>query len=308
MKKIIYLFFAFILLSLVAVYYFIPGMLIVSTFANINCPADAAFRTLSGTEQLNRSAIFANGSGSLTQDDYTITKKLINNFEIEIKHNNTGFASEMNLVSLPNDSSAIKWHYKTATSLNPFKRIRAYREAVSIKKNMQVVLRRVQTYLSKSENVYGIVLKESSTTDTALIAIKTEEPYYPKTSSVYRLIKKLNQFCNSREACSVTGNPMLNITQLSPSAYRIMVALPVNRFMDVARDSVFSIRMIPGKFLVTEVKGGTATINEALRQIDFYFQDYRRTSMAIPFQYLLTDREKEPDTSKWVTKIYAPVY
>jgi hypothetical protein len=29
--------------------------------------------------------------------------------------------------------------------------------------------------------------------------------------------------------------------------------------------------------------------------------------MAIPFQSLITDRVKEPDTAKWITKLYAPV-
>jgi hypothetical protein len=39
-----------------------------------------------------------------------------------------------------------------------------------------------------------------------------------------------------------------------------------------------------------------------------YFADYKRVAMAIPFEYLVTDRETETDTTKWVTRIYAPVY
>jgi hypothetical protein len=42
--------------------------------------------------------------------------------------------------------------------------------------------------------------------------------------------------------------------------------------------------------------------------MDQYFKDYNRVAMAIPFEYLITDRLKVPDTSKWVTKIYCPVY
>jgi hypothetical protein len=29
--------------------------------------------------------------------------------------------------------------------------------------------------------------------------------------------------------------------------------------------------------------------------------------MAIPFQSLVTDRSKQPDTTKWITNIYTPV-
>jgi hypothetical protein len=41
--------------------------------------------------------------------------------------------------------------------------------------------------------------------------------------------------------------------------------------------------------------------------MQLYFDDYDKTSMAITFQYLVTDRIKEADTAKWITEIYAPV-
>jgi hypothetical protein len=66
--------------------------------------------------------------------------------------------------------------------------------------------------------------------------------------------------------------------------------------------------MVPGKFIVTDVVGGSHTIAQTYQQIHHYFQDYRRTSMAIPFEYLVTDRQQVTDTSKWLTRIYAPVY
>jgi hypothetical protein len=30
--------------------------------------------------------------------------------------------------------------------------------------------------------------------------------------------------------------------------------------------------------------------------------------MAIPYQSLVTDRMKEPDTMKWLTRLYVPVF
>jgi hypothetical protein len=62
-----------------------------------------------------------------------------------------------------------------------------------------------------------------------------------------------------------------------------------------------------GNILITEVKGGPASIKKAFNEMETYITDYRRTAPAIPFQSLITDRSKEPDTSKWVTKIYYPV-
>ena len=62
-----------------------------------------------------------------------------------------------------------------------------------------------------------------------------------------------------------------------------------------------------GNILITEVKGGSNKINNAYKQIRNYISDYNRIAPAIPFESLVTDRSKEPDSSKWVTRIYYPV-
>lgn len=308
MNKIIYVFLGLLFIVTAAIYFFIPGSIVVSELIKINCRSEAAFRVLSKEEKWKIASTFRYRSGSINDDPFTITKKLNNNFEILIKYKDSRFTSEMNLVAIPNDSSLIKWHYKTPASLNPVKRLVQYREALSIKKSMHSTLSGIQSYLSTSENIYGLSLQESSIKDTVLIATKSTHTSYPSTSYIYALIKKLKDICEKQEGCVPAGNPMLNVTKLSPEKYQVMVALPLNHFMNINRDSVFSIRMIPGKFIVTEVKGGISNINEALLQIEYYFVDYQRTSMAIPFQYLVTDREKESDSTKWITKIYAPVY
>jgi hypothetical protein len=62
-----------------------------------------------------------------------------------------------------------------------------------------------------------------------------------------------------------------------------------------------------GNMLVTEVKGGQIEVNKASVQLLNYISDYNRTAPAIPFESLVTDRRKEPDSSKWITRIYYPV-
>jgi hypothetical protein len=56
------------------------------------------------------------------------------------------------------------------------------------------------------------------------------------------------------------------------------------------------------------VRGGIGTVNLALQQFQLYIQDYRRTLMALPFQQLITDRVAEPDTARWITDIYIPLF
>ena len=67
-------------------------------------------------------------------------------------------------------------------------------------------------------------------------------------------------------------------------------------------------KMIKGSFMVTEVVGGEYTVAKASKSLQQYFTDYKKTSMAINFTMLITDRMYQPDTTKWITRLYQPVY
>lgn len=66
--------------------------------------------------------------------------------------------------------------------------------------------------------------------------------------------------------------------------------------------------MIPGKILSAEIRGGTYTSKESIKRLELYMDDHKLTSPAIPFESLVTDRSKEADTARWVTKLYYPIY
>jgi hypothetical protein len=104
-----------------------------------------------------------------------------------------------------------------------------------------------------------------------------------------------------------TSFPMLNVTKTDSNVYKCMVALPINKITN-GKNGIFFVRMVPGRFLTAELNGGLSSIRHGHEVMQLYFQDYKRTSMAIPFEYLVTDRLAEKDTSKWVTKLYYPVY
>jgi hypothetical protein len=46
---------------------------------------------------------------------------------------------------------------------------------------------------------------------------------------------------------------------------------------------------------------------EAEKQLENFQKDNRKIVMAMPFQQLVTNRMKEQDTLKWVTRIFLPV-
>jgi hypothetical protein len=89
-------------------------------------------------------------------------------------------------------------------------------------------------------------------------------------------------------------------------SFETQVAIPTNHTLK--NDGiVFARKMIPGNFLSAIVRGGEYSIRESMQQLDFYLKDHGKIQMARPFEQLITDRIMEPDTTKWLTRIYMPV-
>ena len=171
---------------------------------------------------------------------------------------------------------------------------------------MAAVSNAFRAFAEKKENLYGISISETSFKDTLLIATKATLTAYPGVRDVYKQVQALKKYAAEQQA-QQAGYPMLNITPLDSPGYQIMVALPVDKRLP-DKGPFFQRNMIPGKFLFTAIQGGPFTIQQTFKQLQLYVDDFRRTAMAIPFQMLVTDRNAEPDTSKWVTHIYVPVF
>jgi hypothetical protein len=59
--------------------------------------------------------------------------------------------------------------------------------------------------------------------------------------------------------------------------------------------------------MTADIRGGAYTVDEGMRQLELFIQEYNRTKVATGFQILITDRKNEPDTTKWITKIKIPI-
>ena len=100
---------------------------------------------------------------------------------------------------------------------------------------------------------------------------------------------------------------MLNIFADNNGTYFTKVAFPVDKRLNDVGNIQYRWMLKGGNILVTEVRGGPHKIDEAFSQMQNYLQDHQRTSPAIPFQSLITDRRQEVDTNKWITKLYWPM-
>jgi hypothetical protein len=186
-----------------------------------------------------------------------------------------------------------------------FERLRSYRSASSLGSDIENILSRAGAFLGVQKNVYGVAFREGTTTDTYLAAMRTVFPAYPSTKDIYGMIGGIKAYmraCGARQ----TSYPIMNIDHID-SGWRTTVSVPTDIPLK-GKGPVYFMRLIPAKFLIADVQGGDSTVEAAVKGMNNYILDYRRTVMAMPYRTLVTDRIAQPDTSKWLTTIYCPIF
>lgn len=315
MKRWLYAGVVLIVLLVACVYFFIPSRLVVTKIVSVDCNRDGAGRVLGDTVGWIRWWPRTGTSGPDWDGDqllfrgagYKVARRLHRGADIVIDDGGREIPSELAIFPLNNiDSSYLQWQFTQQTSLNPLRRIGQYQAAKRIKGDMAVILDSLRSYLDDPMNVYGVAIVQASTKDSFLVETTRAVKGYPGTGTIYGIVKFLEAFAHRRGGVR-TGYPMLNIDPLEGGSYRLKMAIPVDRELRDSGDVVFR-KLVKGQYLESDVRGGPGAINAALGRIDNYIADHQRTVMAIPFFSLVTDRTVEPDSAKWVTRIYYPIY
>jgi hypothetical protein len=314
MKKLVVLLVSLVVIFCIGVYVFIPAKLDITSSAVIAVTDNGADRFITHKENWtkwwdhssNQVASSTPDSYVLNGSEFKMTHAFYKSVNISIRHKDLELESKLAMIPLHMDSTVVEWKSAISTSSNPFTRFIQYFEVKSLKKNMDQVLEMLKQFLSKNENVYGISIERSSIKDTSFISTKAVFKIQPTTPQIYGLIKSIQDFA-AKNNVKQTAAPIYNIMQVEHGLYQLMTAIPVNR--QLPDNTIFSSkRMVRGSFMVTEVVGGEYTVEKASQSLKQFFSDYRKTSMAINFTMLVTDRMLQPDTSKWITKLYQPVY
>jgi hypothetical protein len=299
------------LLFLGSIYLFIPGKILIAYTVFTPCTESGAVRSLGDSSKWKLwwpSSGQKDSDGHFTFRDigYHLERKTENSFLILIESGNLRIPSRLNVLHIGHDSVAMEWSTSVPTSLNPVNRIAKYNEAKIIHQNMNDLLQNLKLFFSKKENIYGYNINMVSTKDTLLISTKSVMDRKPMQADIYSMISFLKKYTIAHGA-SQNGYPMTNISKINSDMFQLMVAIPINKVIPEGVNVEFK-RMVPGKFLMAETAGGEKTVNNALEQISLYMRDYRFNDVALPFQVLVTDRSVEMDTTKWVTRIYYPIY
>jgi hypothetical protein len=237
---------------------------------------------------------------------FQLSEKYYKSASILISKDTEKIASKLFIVRLALDSTGIDWKCTIQTGLNPFVRIARYQEAKKLKSCMEEVMSHLGQFLSKVENVYGLAIERNYLKDTLYVTAKKMVNEYPSTASIYALIKSIQQYASKNEAPQ-TGYPIFNVTDFGNNHFQLMAGVPVSK--NIPEKDGFALKhMVKGSFMISEVVGDNKAVDEASKKFQLYFSDFNRTSMAMNFSMLVTDRLLQPDSTKWITKLYRPVF
>jgi hypothetical protein len=312
MKKWIVGLLILLILTLGFTYFLIPANIVISNISSAKATSTGEFRYISQEENWEKWWRDSDGKPHIKGQPFTFNNTsfhLITQFNniagIEITRDGMKLQSVLRLVSFSSDSTGAVWQCEMPTGKNPLKRIMKYQMAIEIKKSMEGVLKNLSTFASDPQNIYVFRIYRTSTRDTTLLSARFTSRTNPTTAEIYSYFDTIEKSILKQKG-KKSGYPIMNIRILENGDYETQVALPTNKMLkDDGR--IQHMRMVPGNFISTEVKGGRGTVDEALRQLNYFISDNSKSKVATAFQMLVTNRLEEPDTLKWITRIYIPV-
>ena len=304
-----------VILAVGSIYFFIPSKLLVSAVT----PSSSTFNTAIAFSS-NSKVWYKWWPGTLSQKDsncnncvatykdvqYRIISMSYNNTKLQLVHKNDTTLVSLAVAEFVHDSIKIITQFNFNASINPIKRIQQYNEAAYLKQNIHEVIKSLKIFMENPLNIYGFTINSTMVKDTVLMSGKNIFTHTPTTTEIYALVSQIRNHIRQNGGIE-TNAPMLNVTKYGDGTYKTMVAIPVNHTLPVT-DKIELKRMVVGRILESDsIKGGSTSVNTSFKMFEKYFTDFKHTSPAIPFQLLVTDRDKT-DSTKWITRFYYPIF
>ena len=299
MRKIIGSVLVILVLSLAAVYLFIPSQISIKGSQMVYQPTSSVNRAMTQTSKWDEwmpkeivlkptSSLVATVEAELNQDGIQVPVV----FSIENGEGNNSF------IRYETSMNNIGW--------SPIERIQYYLFAKKIQDQLNLVLSAATAHYNYNKGVYGFDIVETKVKDSSYVAIDQTLTDTPSIVQIYQMVDQLAAFINTQKGKTI-GDPMVNITRADANEIYIQVAIPIER--DIPVNGSFSIKkMVLGNLLAVKVQGDQAKVNEAFEATKQYITDKQKYSPAIPFVIYNTNRLLEKDSSKWISTISYPIY
>ncbi len=309
MKKWVIGFLILVVLLLVGAHIFIPKKLSIAKTDLLRANQNSIVRYFSDKTNWARwqnnsnKEFIIDTSGSFFYNGmrFTSNHKIDNGLEISIQNQDVNLNSLLTFYSIGKDSTAMEWKCEMDGGNNLFERVANYKKALYIKDNMAALLDKLHIFAEKDSNIYGVHIEHEIIDDTLVIAQKADFQHYPTTAEMYEMIDQLKTYALANYA-TITNPPMMNVT-LIDGVYQTMVAIPVNKILKNS-GKIELKHLTPGTPMLSAiVQGGNYIVTKTLSILEDYKMDHQSSSPAIPYNILITDRDKETDTAQWKTKV-----
>jgi hypothetical protein len=312
MKKLVLIVLTLVVFLFAAVYIFIPEKFVITSTASFHANREGVYRFLisdsnwtkwwPGTVSKNTNSRLFNYKGF----EFKIEEVLYDQIRLILIDDDDSVGVSLSVFQFSKDSMGVKLSCGLDAGANPFRRLSEDFRANKIRRVSDEIVSSLTSYTGNLKNIYGMNIQNEKVQYQNLLSTKRSFSHYPTTEDVYALIGELRNYIRQSGAEELFS-PMLNVKKADSITYVAQVGIPVDRALPTKDDISLKRMMKGGNILTGEVTGGQGRIEEAEKQMELYISDYQRSIIAIPFQQLITDRTKEPDSTKWITKIFYPV-
>jgi hypothetical protein len=273
-----------------------------SNIAIVKCPEAALLRSFiqNINWQPNNATALPNGTS------YHLQNNNFNSQTFTLKKNNQSFTATVAATASTDTTCTLTLYPQQSITTGFFYNLSSFFGGNVLTNQSFNFLHQIANYYSAPKNVYGFTVQNTTVPYPHLISTKITDTAYPTTTTIYNQITQLQQYVASNK-CTQLDSAMLHVYyDAATKQYQTMVALPI-AFALQAKNNITPKFMIQGALLKTTVTGGTQAIQAALKNFEYYLNDYKLSSPAIPYQTLNTYR-LNTDSNQWVTNLYFPVF
>jgi effector-binding domain-containing protein len=238
---------------------------------------------------------------------FYIRKIQLNGWQVAIQIDKDSIAGalQFNIID-SGKGTEIAWVNTVYNGSQPIQMVQSFVRFKKFETLLNKFMDMVGAFFNSNKNIYGFDVAMERTKDFSLLVLKKQYNHEPGVEESYQLVNEVKQYISAKGATEKSP-PMLNIYQDMPGVYEAMVAIPTTKDVE-GNGTILFKQLVEGNILVATVTGGVATVKKAERELQQYVYDYKKTAPAMPYQSLVTNRLLEKDTSKWVTKLYFPVF
>lgn len=307
MKKVLYILVPILFLLIIS--YLLPTQKPTTETISVSMPVDAITRVV--TNQKDWAKWFPGTKVNDSVYTYyespiTIHKVLMNGFKATMV--NKGVEVDLDFSFMADYNAKTSFTLKTVMKItyNPLLRFKQFLSLNSVENDCKRLLYQMQDYFSDVEKVYGFPIEMQKVPNSSYVSTKQTYDHEPTTDEIYALIDEVNEFIDGVEV-KIVNYPILNVFKEDSSSYTAMVAVATER--DIPSNGKFLLKnMMLGNIVVCEVTGDKNVIRQCNEAVKNYVQDHRKTSPAISFERLITNRRTVQDSTKWRTTINYPVF